>query len=157
MKSWVEISGARLGENLRAVQSAVGSQVDVLPVVKANAYGHDAVLTAPVLVNAGAKWLGVDDVDCTGEVCVTVPRLVPVLPAPAVDGCTDAVAGDAEWLAECDGGGVAPLFVAPWPFKLVSRTATTAATPHRASPAAARRKRENSALPRPASFITFWG
>jgi hypothetical protein len=88
------------------------------------------------------RWLGVDDVDWAGVVCETVPRLVPVLGVPAVDGCSDAVAADAGWLAECDGGGVAPLFVSPWPFELVSSTATTAATPHRATPtpAAARRR-----------------
>jgi len=46
------------------------------------------------------------------------------------------------WLAEYDGDRVVPLFVAPWPFELVTSTATTAATPHRATPtpAAARRR-----------------
>ena len=63
MKSWIEISAARLAENLRAVQSAVGSQVEVLPVVKANGYGHSAASVAPILVKAGAKWLGVDDAE----------------------------------------------------------------------------------------------
>ena len=88
------------------------------------------------------RWLGVDDADWAGVVCVTVPRLVPAPVAPEVDGCSDAVAGDAGWLAECDGGGVVPLFVSPWPFELISATATIAATPHRATPtpAAARRR-----------------
>jgi len=63
LKSWVEISGARLAENLRAVQAVAGSGVEVLAVIKANAYGHGAVLCAPVLVDAGAKWLGVSDVE----------------------------------------------------------------------------------------------
>ena len=31
--------------------------------VKANGYGHDAALCAPVLVAAGARWLGVNDVE----------------------------------------------------------------------------------------------
>jgi hypothetical protein len=85
------------------------------------------------------RWLGVV---LAGVVCVTVPRLVPVLGASAVDGRSDAVAGDAGWLAECDGDSVVPLFVDPWPFELISTTATTAATPHRATPtpAAARRR-----------------
>jgi hypothetical protein len=88
------------------------------------------------------RWLGVDDADWAGVVCVTVPRLVPALAAPAVDGLSDAVVADTGLLAECDGGGVAPLFVDPWPFELVSSTATIAATPHRATPtpAAARRR-----------------
>jgi hypothetical protein len=85
------------------------------------------------------RWLGVD---LAGVVCVTVPRLVPVLAAPAVDGRSDAVVGDAGWLAECDGESVAPVFADPWLPQLVSSTATTAATPHRATPtpAAARRR-----------------
>jgi hypothetical protein len=88
------------------------------------------------------RWLGVDAADWAGVVCVTVPRLVPVLLAPAVDGVSEAVAGDAGWLAECDGATVGPLFVAPWPPEMVSSTTTTAATPHRATPtpAAARRR-----------------
>jgi hypothetical protein len=88
------------------------------------------------------RWLGVDVADWAGVVCVTVPRLVPVLAPSAVDGVSEAVAGDAGWLAECDGGTVAPVFVDPWPPEMVSTTATTAATPHRATPtpAAARRR-----------------
>ncbi len=63
MKSWVEISGARLAENFRAVQSVAGPGVETLAVIKANAYGHGALLCAPVLVDAGAKWLGVSDAE----------------------------------------------------------------------------------------------
>jgi len=65
VKSWVEISGKRLVENLRAVQAIVntGAGAEVLGVIKANAYGHDAAIVAPVLVNAGVRWLGVADVD----------------------------------------------------------------------------------------------
>lgn len=65
VKSWVEISGARLVENLRAVQAIanVGGGAETLGVVKANAYGHDAAMVARVLVNAGVRWLGVADVE----------------------------------------------------------------------------------------------
>jgi alanine racemase len=63
LKSWVEISKARLKENFRAVQSVAGAGVEVLAVVKANGYGHDAAICAPVLVGAKARWLGVSDVE----------------------------------------------------------------------------------------------
>jgi alanine racemase len=63
VKSWVEISGARLVENLRAVQSAAGVGVETLAVVKANGYGHDAAFVARTLVDAGVRWLGVSDVE----------------------------------------------------------------------------------------------
>ena len=62
MKSWIEISSTSLAENFRAVQAVAGDEVEVLPVIKADAYGHGATTCAPVLVEAGAKWLGVDDV-----------------------------------------------------------------------------------------------
>jgi alanine racemase len=63
VKSWIEISGARLVDNLRAVQAAVGDAVETLAVVKANGYGHDAALVARVLVEGGARWLGVSDLE----------------------------------------------------------------------------------------------
>jgi alanine racemase len=63
LKSWVEISKARLKENFRAIQSAAGAGVEVLAVVKSNGYGHDAAICGPALVGAKARWLGVSDVD----------------------------------------------------------------------------------------------
>jgi alanine racemase len=63
MKSWVEISGSWLLENLRAVQQVAGSAVKTLAVVKANGYGHGAAGVARALVAGGARWLGVNDVE----------------------------------------------------------------------------------------------
>jgi alanine racemase len=63
MKSWIEISGARLVENLRTVQAVAGAAVETLAVVKANGYGHDASLVAKALVGGGARWLGVTDLE----------------------------------------------------------------------------------------------
>jgi alanine racemase len=62
MKSWTEISEARLRSNLHAIQTAA-RPAQLLAVVKANAYGHDAALVAPVLTAAGVTWLGVTDTD----------------------------------------------------------------------------------------------
>lgn len=61
MKSWVEISERRLAANYRLLCEAAGGETEVLAVVKANAYGHGAAVCAPVLVQAGAEWLGVAD------------------------------------------------------------------------------------------------
>jgi alanine racemase len=63
LKSWVEISRERLVGNFSAVRDVVGDAVEVLAVIKADAYGHGATVCAPVLVDAGARWLGVSDVD----------------------------------------------------------------------------------------------
>jgi alanine racemase len=63
VKSWVDVSRAKLERNVRAVQAVAGADVEVLAVVKANGYGHDARVVAPVLVGAGCRWLGVSDAD----------------------------------------------------------------------------------------------
>jgi alanine racemase len=59
--SWVEVSERRLRANYRLLVEAAGGDTAVLAVVKANAYGHGAGVCAPVLVKAGAEWLGVAD------------------------------------------------------------------------------------------------
>ena len=56
---WAEISASRLRDNFHALQTAAGPDVEVLAVVKADAYGHGATECAPVLAGAGAQWLGV--------------------------------------------------------------------------------------------------
>lgn len=63
MKSWIEVSAARLRGNLTAIRAAVGPAFEPLAVIKADAYGHGAALCAPVLVQAGAAWLGVGDLE----------------------------------------------------------------------------------------------
>ena len=59
MNNWIEVSDAALTHNFQALQAAAGSATEVLAVIKANAYGHGAEHCAPVLVRAGARWLGV--------------------------------------------------------------------------------------------------
>lgn len=61
VKSWVEVSGQRLAANYKVLAKAAGADMAVLAVVKANAYGHGAEVCAPVVVRAGAEWLGVTD------------------------------------------------------------------------------------------------
>ena len=57
------MSAERLTTNFRAVQAAAGSAFETVAVIKADAYGHGAALCALVLVNAGAGWLGVTDLE----------------------------------------------------------------------------------------------
>lgn len=63
MRSWVEISRGRLRENFRAVSALVGTNVQVMPVVKADAYRHGAVEVSRVLEAEGARWLAVSNVE----------------------------------------------------------------------------------------------
>ncbi|PJF22919.1 MAG: alanine racemase [Phototrophicales bacterium] len=60
--TWVEIDKEALANNIRLVKSYVGDDVAVLAVVKANAYGHGAVLTARTAILNGATYLGVSSV-----------------------------------------------------------------------------------------------
>ena len=59
LNNWIELSGERLAANFHAIQTAAGPETTVLGVIKANAYGHGAEACAPILVRAGATWLGV--------------------------------------------------------------------------------------------------
>ena len=62
-RSWVEVSRAQIGANFEAIRQAVGAQVEVMPVVKADAYRHGAVEVSRVLEERGARWLAVSNTD----------------------------------------------------------------------------------------------
>jgi len=55
--TWLEIDLGTLENNYRILQEATGTPV--MPVVKANAYGHGLEEVAKTLEKAGAKWCGV--------------------------------------------------------------------------------------------------
>lgn len=57
--TWVEIDRDALAANFHIVKERVGSQVNVMAVVKAKAYGHGAVECARRLEAEGADWFGV--------------------------------------------------------------------------------------------------
>lgn len=62
-RSWVEISLKQIVENFRAVRAVVGPEVEVMPVVKADAYRHGAVEVSRALAAAGARWLAVSNIE----------------------------------------------------------------------------------------------
>src|SRR3984885_9473219 len=62
-RSWVEISLKQIAENFRAVRQLVGPDVEVMPVVKADAYRHGAVEVSRTLTSVGARWLAVSNVE----------------------------------------------------------------------------------------------
>ncbi len=68
---WVEISTRALEDNYRLLAAA--TPVELLAIVKADAYGHSLSLCAPAAVRAGARWLGVTSV----EEGVAARRLCP--------------------------------------------------------------------------------
>jgi alanine racemase len=64
---WVEISTDSLANNYRILAEGCAgegaSPVELLAIVKADAYGHGLALCAPAAVRAGARWLGVTSVE----------------------------------------------------------------------------------------------
>src|SRR5271166_2833168 len=62
-RSWVEISLSQIAANYRAAQAVVGEGVEVMPVVKADAYRHGAVAVSRTLCQEGARWLAVSNVE----------------------------------------------------------------------------------------------
>ncbi|HXI20920.1 MAG TPA: alanine racemase, partial [Gemmatimonadales bacterium] len=74
----VEVSLARLAENFRAIEAAVAPAA-VMPIVKANAYGHGLVPVARHLVSLGARSLGVaflEEAVALREAGIALPILV---------------------------------------------------------------------------------
>ena len=62
--TWAEIDLGALVGNLRKLRARVGPAVKIMFVVKANAYGHDAVLCSLAAEKArAADWLGVSSVE----------------------------------------------------------------------------------------------
>ena len=61
--TWAEIDLDSLAENLRAIRRFIGEGVQVMGVVKANAYGHGAVECSKRLEAEGVDWLGVATVE----------------------------------------------------------------------------------------------
>lgn len=62
-RSWVEVSRAQIAANFNAIRGVVGPEVEVMPVVKADAYRHGAVEVSRVLEQQGARWLAVSNTE----------------------------------------------------------------------------------------------
>ena len=58
-RCWVEVSRTQIAENYQAVRRVVGPGVEVMPVVKADAYRHGAIEVSRTLEEQGAGWLAV--------------------------------------------------------------------------------------------------
>lgn len=63
MRSWVEVSLGTIRANFRAVRAVVGEAVEIMPVVKADAYRHGAIEVSRALESEGAAWLAVSNIE----------------------------------------------------------------------------------------------
>ncbi|QQE63745.1 alanine racemase [Leptolyngbya sp. BL0902] len=58
-RAWVEIDLEALRHNVQQFKQHLGHRAQLMAVVKADAYGHGAVMIAQAALKAGANWLGV--------------------------------------------------------------------------------------------------
>lgn len=61
--AWVEINISNLEHNIREIKSKIPKGTKLLGVVKADAYGHGAVMLAPTVLASGIDMLGVASID----------------------------------------------------------------------------------------------
>ncbi|MBF0215564.1 MAG: alanine racemase [Candidatus Omnitrophica bacterium] len=61
--TWAEIDLGAVSHNLAEIRRVVASNVAIMPVVKANAYGHGIYRISAELITNGVKYLGVATVD----------------------------------------------------------------------------------------------
>jgi alanine racemase len=57
--TWAEVSLPRILDNYQAIQRRVGKTLDLMAIVKADAYGHGAVAVSKYLASHGVQWFGV--------------------------------------------------------------------------------------------------
>lgn len=62
-RSWVEVSRPQIAANFQAIRKVVGPEVEIMPVVKADAYRHGAVEVSRTLEAQGARWLAVSNTE----------------------------------------------------------------------------------------------
>jgi alanine racemase len=61
--AWVEINVSNLENNIKELKKNIPSGTKLLGVVKADAYGHGAVMLAPTILASGIDMLGVASID----------------------------------------------------------------------------------------------
>src|SRR5450755_801126 len=62
-RSWVEVSRPQIAANFEAIRNVVGPDVEIMPVVKADAYRHGAVEVSRTLEERGTRWLAVSNAE----------------------------------------------------------------------------------------------
>ncbi|MGC2399564.1 MAG: alanine racemase [Acidobacteriaceae bacterium] len=122
--TWAEISSHRLLANYKILRNLAGPETDLMPVIKANAYGHDAMLCAPLLANAGAQWLGVTSAAEGAAVRAVCPETRILLMAGIFPGETETVIDS----------HLTPVVWEPWQLDLLEEAAEARSLPARSLP-----------------------
>ncbi len=116
---WAEVSRHQLLANYEKLRLAAGSQAEVMPVVKANAYGHDVLACAPLLAGAGAQWLGVTGAEEGAAVRAVCPQ-------PRILLMSGIFPGEAATVIDQD---LTPVVWEPWQLDLLETAAAARRLP----------------------------
>src|SRR3984957_13573816 len=101
---WAEVYSHRLLANYKKLRRIAGPRAELMPVVKANAYGHDVLACAPLLAAAGAQWLGVTSTEEGAAVRAVCPQPRILLMSGIFRGEADTVIDQ----------GLTPVVWEPW-------------------------------------------
>lgn len=135
--AWVEIDLAAVRHNVRAIIATLEPGVELMAVVKADAYGHGAVPVAEAAIEAGASALGVATADEAlelREAGVVVPILVFSQPPVTVlgeliDADVAVAAYEFDFLTALSGEATTRNATAAYHFKVDSGMHRVGATP----------------------------
>jgi alanine racemase len=116
---WAEVSRHRLLANYQKLRGMAGSHAELMPVVKANAYGHDVLACAPLLVAAGATWLGVTSTEEGVAVRAVCPEARILLMSGIFRGEADTVIDQ----------GLTPVVWEPWQLDVLEEAAARRGMP----------------------------
>ena len=58
-RAWIEVKGKAIEKNVRQLRSKLNKSCQFMAVVKADGYGHDAILVSEYAIKGGASQLGV--------------------------------------------------------------------------------------------------
>lgn len=61
-RTWIEISKGAIKNNYNIFRNLIKSEVQLMAVVKSNAYGHELLSFSKYVSSLGADWLGVDSI-----------------------------------------------------------------------------------------------
>ncbi len=127
--TWAEIRLDSLKSNFLQVKRIVGKDVDIISIVKADAYGHSALAVSKALVESGSKMLGIATIEealelresgiqspiiLLGDIqpedaeivvkCDLTPSLFSFASAEAIDKCAERVGKKIKYQLKVDTG-----------------------------------------------------
>lgn len=62
LRTWIEVDTSAVARNYRLFRKLLGPKVELMAVVKSNAYGHGLIDFSKWMVKLGIDWLGVDSI-----------------------------------------------------------------------------------------------